>query len=167
MRKCPKCGKVYDNTWKVCLSCSVALVDDLTIPETNPEIRKETGVEEKHILWAKTKEQATIAIKYISMLLYLILAVKAFGVYMRGLIPLEIAEWLLILVLIFIVQKRKSRVASVLIALLVVSGQILQMVISASSGAFGTGIVNMTQIALIVGCISLTRATFVYNCKKG
>ncbi|MCX5668023.1 MAG: hypothetical protein NTY34_06930 [Candidatus Omnitrophica bacterium] len=41
MKKCPKCGKTYDDTWKVCLSCSVALSDNLSIVETNPEIRKQ------------------------------------------------------------------------------------------------------------------------------
>jgi len=40
MKKCPKCGKTYDDTWKMCLHCSVALSDNLSIVETNPEIWK-------------------------------------------------------------------------------------------------------------------------------
>ncbi len=30
MRKCPKCGKTYDDTWKVCLTCSTALSDNIS-----------------------------------------------------------------------------------------------------------------------------------------
>ena len=26
MKKCPKCGKTYDDTWKVCLHCRQGLV---------------------------------------------------------------------------------------------------------------------------------------------
>lgn len=26
--KCPKCGRTYDNSWKVCLQCSVALISN-------------------------------------------------------------------------------------------------------------------------------------------
>lgn len=39
MKKCPKCGKTYDDTWKICLHCSVALSDNLLVAETNPELR--------------------------------------------------------------------------------------------------------------------------------
>lgn len=26
--RCPKCGRTYDNSWKVCLKCSVALISN-------------------------------------------------------------------------------------------------------------------------------------------
>lgn len=39
MKKCPKCGKTYDDTWKVCLHCSVDLSENLSVVETNPELR--------------------------------------------------------------------------------------------------------------------------------
>lgn len=39
MRKCPKCGKIYDDSWKVCLNCSLVLADDVRIQESNPELR--------------------------------------------------------------------------------------------------------------------------------
>ncbi len=45
MRKCPRCGETYDDTWKVCLNCSTALSDNLSIKETNPEMRKGRGRE--------------------------------------------------------------------------------------------------------------------------
>ncbi len=39
MKKCPKCGKEYDDTWKNCLNCSVPLTEDMSIKEFHPEIR--------------------------------------------------------------------------------------------------------------------------------
>ena len=47
MRKCPKCGKTYDDSWKVCLQCNVALVDDLSMTNTNPEPLKNEGAIKK------------------------------------------------------------------------------------------------------------------------
>ena len=38
MKKCPKCGKTYDNSWEVCLSCSEKLVAS---EEISPEKTKE------------------------------------------------------------------------------------------------------------------------------
>ena len=40
MRKCPKCRKVYDSTWKVCMNCGIELLDDPSIPETHTEVRE-------------------------------------------------------------------------------------------------------------------------------
>jgi len=40
MRKCPKCGQAYDDSWKLCLRCNLGLSDNLSIKETNPEIRE-------------------------------------------------------------------------------------------------------------------------------
>ena len=39
MKKCPKCGQTYDDSWKICLHCSVNLSDDLSTRESNPELR--------------------------------------------------------------------------------------------------------------------------------
>ena len=38
MKKCPKCGKTYDDSWKICLSCCNAkLTDDLSVIPTGAE----------------------------------------------------------------------------------------------------------------------------------
>lgn len=43
MKKCPKCGQTYDDSWKVCLHCSVNLSDDLSARGSNPELRNRGG----------------------------------------------------------------------------------------------------------------------------
>lgn len=43
MKKCPKCGKTYDDTWKICLHCGVNLSNDLSIKEDNPELQNKGG----------------------------------------------------------------------------------------------------------------------------
>jgi hypothetical protein len=43
MKKCPECGEVYDDSWKVCLRCSVNLSDDLSIKESDPGLRNIDG----------------------------------------------------------------------------------------------------------------------------
>lgn len=35
MKKCPKCGRIHDDSWKVCLYCSESLSTNLTIEPTN------------------------------------------------------------------------------------------------------------------------------------
>lgn len=38
MRTCPKCKKEYDDSWKVCIKCNVALIEDNMAPEVKNEI---------------------------------------------------------------------------------------------------------------------------------
>lgn len=40
MKKCPKCGRTYDDSWTVCLTCEKGLSNDTSVQETNPELRK-------------------------------------------------------------------------------------------------------------------------------
>ena len=53
MRKCPKCGKTYDDTWKICLHCSVNLSDDMSIKESQIEsqVKKKNNVFWKIYFW--------------------------------------------------------------------------------------------------------------------
>lgn len=47
MKKCPKCGEIFDDTWQVCLHCSVALSDNLSIKETNPKTQETLNMNPK------------------------------------------------------------------------------------------------------------------------
>lgn len=40
MKKCPTCGKTYDDSWSICLDCHTSLVSDLNIKPTNPGLAK-------------------------------------------------------------------------------------------------------------------------------
>lgn len=37
MNQCPKCGKTYDDSWKVCLHCNVVLGRDMSKVVPNAE----------------------------------------------------------------------------------------------------------------------------------
>ena len=39
MKKCRKCGKEYDDTWKVCSACSIPLIGDASVKDVSPEKR--------------------------------------------------------------------------------------------------------------------------------
>jgi len=40
MKKCPKCGKAYDDTWKVCLDCRAELKEIVALNEAEVEAAK-------------------------------------------------------------------------------------------------------------------------------
>ena len=45
MRRCPKCYKEYDDSWKICLHCDVALTDiagdELSLANINKKYERE------------------------------------------------------------------------------------------------------------------------------
>lgn len=43
MKKCLKCGQTYDDSWKVCLHCSISLTDDPSIKESRHEAAQKSG----------------------------------------------------------------------------------------------------------------------------
>ena len=43
MKKCPKCGRMHDDSWTVCLVCETTLSNDVSVRETNPELRQGSG----------------------------------------------------------------------------------------------------------------------------
>jgi hypothetical protein len=67
MRKCPECGDVYDDSWKVCLKCSSVLTDDLSIPIGKLKDR----LKKRHL------------IRY-SVIIFLILYVCIFAIFLMG-----------------------------------------------------------------------------------
>ena len=49
-KKCPKCGKVYDDSWNICLHCQLKLSEDLSVIETNPELREKVKIKSAELL---------------------------------------------------------------------------------------------------------------------
>jgi len=78
MKKCPKCGKVYDDSWKMCLNCSVVLSEDISIVETNPEleVKRAKGSILDFSFWAKNKKEGENAVKVASIVCCIVAAIR-------------------------------------------------------------------------------------------
>ena len=108
MRKCPKCGKTYDDTWKICLDCSVSLTEDMSIKESNPELRSK-------------KRGLLTTVNSIAFALYLIMGVNLviFGLDQKHL-PI-IIESLIIASSTFLFHKFKSRISAIILLISIVA----------------------------------------------
>jgi hypothetical protein len=49
VKKCPKCGKTFDDSWEVCLGCSVQLSDDLSVTPDLPETPNPSSTKKKKL----------------------------------------------------------------------------------------------------------------------
>ena len=68
MRKCSKCGKVYDDSWKVCLHCSIQLVDVSDENTVVPEVLTATSEITRGNVGRNIKQGAGCAIAGIAYL---------------------------------------------------------------------------------------------------
>jgi len=116
----------------------------------------------KNILYPKTKEEAVIAIKNICIFLYFILVVKTYGIMTRGFKPAEIIEYIIILALVFTVQRFKSRVGAILLMLEMAPGQFFLMLARIVQDRF-MALPVFIELTLIVTSISLVRTTFLFH----
>lgn len=111
MQKCPKCGKFFDSTWKICLHCSVPLV--LT-NETPDPVEKKEGAAYFNFFKANLDEKIDFLIGLI--VIPLIMWLTAIAMRKNFAVPL-IAEGLIAL---WIGNKRKRIGAGLGIAVILV-----------------------------------------------
>ena len=55
MKTCPKCRKVYDDSWKICIKCNVLLTDKAIEPEREKDVPRDAQSEIRSIREAITK----------------------------------------------------------------------------------------------------------------
>lgn len=155
MRKCAKCGQIFDDSWKQCLHCGMELTNDLSVRETNPELKeKRERASFLDIAWPKNKAQAMLAIKGAAVLYFIVIGIRisfmVIGGYYKGILSNLLLAMVVVLFLLF-----KSRIIAIPLLALSMLGMI-------------TNISGMTALSflLLVSMISATRGTFVFHAKQ-